>query len=100
MTTSVDRADLKYTDDELRTILALHAIAVSEMAQGLCVFDAEFRIVLFNRRLVEILGISGKLCRVGAHIRALFPERGEQSQSCKSPAGEMWNEIEGQLAQG
>jgi diguanylate cyclase (GGDEF)-like protein len=100
MTTSVDRADRKYTDDELRTILALHAIAVSEMAQGLCVFDAEFRIVLFNRHLVEILGINGKLCRVGAHIRVLFAGRGEQSQPCKSPAGEMWNEIEGQLAQG
>ena len=100
MTPSVDRADCKHTDDELRTILALHAIAVSEMAQGLCVLDAEFRIVLFNRRFVEMLGGSGKLCCLGARARDLFGEPGTQSQSHNSPTGDTWNEIEEQLAQG
>jgi diguanylate cyclase (GGDEF)-like protein len=100
MIAPVDRADGKRTDDELRTILALHAIAISEMAQGLCVLDAEFRIVLFNRRFVAMLGTGGKLCCVGVHASDLFAERGKQSQSCHSPTGEMWNEIEEQLAQG
>jgi diguanylate cyclase (GGDEF)-like protein len=100
MTSSVDRADGKHTDDELRTILALHAIAVSEMAQGLCVLDAEFRVVLFNRRFVEALAISGNLFCVGTHARGLFAERGGQGQSYNSSTGDMWNEIAEQLAQG
>src|ERR1700683_1116802 len=100
MTSFVDRADGKRTDDELRTLLALHAIAVSEMAQGLCTLDAEFRGVLFHRRFIEALGISGNLCCVGTHARALFAGREEQNQACNSPTGDMWNEIAEQLAQG
>jgi hypothetical protein len=36
--------------DGLRALLALHAIALGSLTQGVCLYDAEYRIVLFNRR--------------------------------------------------
>ena len=81
---------------ELQTLLALHAIAVEEMAQGLCVLDADLRVVLFNRRFAAIMGIKRELLRLGAPMRALFAETGAAGQ----PAREMWNEIEGMFAAG
>lgn len=88
------------TVDELHTILALHAIAVSEMAQGLCVLDADLRVVLFNRRFVEMLGISSNLVRVGVPMRVLFAENGKQKNGARSPSAGMWSEIECLLMQG
>lgn len=100
MTASLKRTAGKHTVDELHTILALHAIAVSEMAQGLCVLDAELRIVLFNRRFVEILGIGSKRVRVGVPMRALLAEHETRENSSNSAARGMWSEIEELLAQG
>ncbi len=86
--------------DELHTILALHAIAVSEMAHGLCVLDAELRIVLFNRRFVEILGINRKQVRVGVPMYAVLAACDEQDDpSGPAGAGE-WSEIAALLAKG
>jgi diguanylate cyclase (GGDEF)-like protein len=90
----------KHTADDLRTILALHAIAVNEMAQGLCVLDAEYRIVLFNRRFIEITGISSTHVRLGAPMRALFEQSAKETNSSKSTATETWSEIERRFVRG
>ena len=88
------------SDNELRTILALHAIAVSEMAQGLCLLDVEYRVVLFNRRFAEIIGITPNLVRLGVPVRTLL-EHSENPINSMSPASdEMWSEIGKMLAQG
>ncbi len=100
MTATLKKTAGKYAVDELHTILALHAIAVSEMAQGLCVLDAELRIVLFNRRFVEILGVGSKHVRVGLPMRAVLAACGEQENPSGPAAAGMWNEIEQLLVQG
>jgi diguanylate cyclase (GGDEF)-like protein len=97
MTASFRRADSRYRVDELRTILALHAIAVSEMAQGLCLLDSELRIVLFNRRFVEIVGARPGDIRVGAPIRAIWEPRAKKAKSPAPGSAEMWTEIEQML---
>ena len=100
MTASFEGTAEKHSADELRTILALHAIAVSEMAQGLCVFDAELRIVLFNRHFVEIIGISPNLVRLGVPMRVLFGVNGKEENSFNSTSSEMWTEIKTMFRQG
>ena len=84
----------EHGDNELRTILALHAIAVSEMAQGLCLLDLEYRVVLFNRRFVEILGLSPNLVRLGVSIRTILRDGEKKNNSTSSAYLDMWCEIE------
>jgi diguanylate cyclase (GGDEF)-like protein len=84
----------KHTVEDLRTILALHAIAVDEMAQGLCVLDAEYRIVLFNRRFIEMTGNRSTHVRLGAPMRALFEEKTSDEKFSKPATTEMWSEIQ------
>jgi diguanylate cyclase (GGDEF)-like protein len=100
MTASSKRTAGKHSVDELHTILALHAIAVSEMAQGLCVVDADLRIVLFNRRLGEILGVRSKLLHVGVPLRAVFAADDQGHLIEPAAAAEMWKEVEELIARG
>src|SRR5689334_16428810 len=51
--------------DQLRQLLALHEAALDSMAHGLCVVDAEQRVVLFNARYVEMYGLAPETVRVG-----------------------------------
>jgi diguanylate cyclase (GGDEF)-like protein len=57
---------------DLRTLLALHAIAVGAMSHGLCVLDGDGRVALFNRRLMEIFDLSSETLCVGMSFRALL----------------------------
>ena len=90
----------EHSDGDLRTVLALHAIAVSEMAQGLCVLDAECRIVLFNPQFVETIGIRPDLVRLGVSMRVLFADSGKEENPLHSTPAEMSREIESMLTQG
>ena len=100
MAASVKGSAGEHGDGDLRTVLALHAIAVSKMAQGLCVLDAESRIVLFNRQLVEIIGIRPDLVCLGASMRVLFGDSGNEENPSNSTSAEMSSEIESMFAQG
>ena len=100
MTASVERTAGKYSTNELQTILALHAIAVSEMAQGLCVLDADLRIVLFNRRFAEILQVDSNLVRVGAPLRAVLAADARQEILPDRAGDAMWKDVEDLMAQG
>ena len=50
---------------QLRRLLALHEAALDSMAHGLCVVDAEQRVVLFNARYVEMYNLAPEAVRVG-----------------------------------
>ena len=97
MSASLKSVAAKHTVDELHTMLALHAIAVREMAHGLCVLDADYRIVLFNRRFAEILGVDPALVRLGVSARVLFEQNDSEANSPSSTSTEMWREIEDML---
>ena len=59
-------------DDDFKTLLALHAIAMSGMEHGLCVFDKDLRIVLFNRRCLDILQLPPEAMKLGTSLRAML----------------------------
>ena len=63
--------DAPYTVD-LKTVLALHAIAIDGMAEGLCVLDSELRVVLFNRRLLQVLDLPPNSVKIGASLKSIL----------------------------
>ena len=89
-----------YSAGELRTVLAVHAIAVDGMEQGLCVLDSDLRIVLFNRRFLENVNLPPDRIQIGAPVRDVFrqTENGEEKSSAAS--AEMWRDIERLLSCG
>jgi diguanylate cyclase (GGDEF)-like protein/PAS domain S-box-containing protein len=46
--------------------------ALSNMSQGLCMFDARFRVVVCNRRYREIFGLSAEVVRPGMTIQEIL----------------------------
>jgi diguanylate cyclase (GGDEF)-like protein len=50
---------------QLVATLALHEAALESLAHGVCAFDAAGRIVLLNRRFVEMCNLSPEAVRVG-----------------------------------
>ena len=55
---------------KLESINAQLDIALAQMAQGLCVFDAEQRLVLCNRHYGELFGLPEALIQPGVSMRA------------------------------
>src|ERR1700722_17927894 len=100
MKAAVKEASNKYTDNDLRTMLSLHAIALSEMAQGLCVIDAYFRVVLFNPRFAAIIGVRSDLIHVGASLGVIFNAFDTTKESLCSASAEMWHEIKSMCRRG
>ena len=50
---------------QLRQLVALHEAALDSMTHGLCVVDAEQRVVLFNARYLEMYDLSPETVRIG-----------------------------------
>lgn len=65
---------------QLRTQLDLMQAALDHINQGFSVFDADLRLVAWNRGLWEMLDFPQKLARRGTHLEAFLrvnAERGE-----------------------
>jgi diguanylate cyclase (GGDEF)-like protein/PAS domain S-box-containing protein len=93
-----DSADARHTDT-LKTILALHAIALDGMAEGLCVLDGELRVVLFNRKLTEMLDLPKGSVQIGASLKAILAQVSERASDGAVHGGEMWRDLAHMLAQ-
>ncbi|MBR0717405.1 PAS-domain containing protein [Bradyrhizobium liaoningense] len=50
-------------------LLALSQLALDRMEQGVCVYDADSRVVLFNRRYLELFNMSADVVRLGTGYR-------------------------------
>jgi len=85
-------ADARHTD-VLRTVLALHAIAIDGMAEGVCVLDSELRLALFNRKLVEILDLPRGSVKLGAPLKAVLASAGAEGSAAEAHGAEMWRDI-------
>src|ERR1700757_5527637 len=46
--------------------------ALNNMSQGLCMFDAEARLVVCNRRYIEMYGLSTDVAKPGCALRDLL----------------------------
>ena len=60
---------------QLQTSLLQHQAALGASAQGICVFDAEERLVLSNRRYAEIYRLAPEQIRPGMALREIVELR-------------------------
>ena len=49
--------------------------AINNMAQGLCMFDTEQKLIISNRRYAEIYGLLPEHTRPGTPLRAILEQR-------------------------
>src|SRR5215467_15776830 len=73
-------------------LLALHRAALDAMAHGLCVFDAEWRIALFNRRYLEIFGLSPEVIRPGLSYREMLAHSAARGNLALEAVEGFWHE--------
>lgn len=105
-------ASLKFISDRLRRTLLDAVIAtrdvsllasrfdtaLNNMPHGLCMFDAERRLLVSNRRLTAILGISPDFLRRGVTLRDLLRECVRAGVVLASGADRFRSEIESRLS--
>src|SRR5215467_5404776 len=95
-----DRTPPRYRDaDQLRTLLALHAIALGAVEHGLCLFDAEHRLVLFNHKFIETFDLSPAVVRPGIPLAGLLAHCAERGTWPRAAAAEIEREHRELLAQ-
>ncbi len=68
-----------------QTNLRLDA-ALDNMSQGLCLFDAQNRLEVVNRRFYEIFGLSRDLIEPGAEIQKILDLSKTRNRASKAPA--------------
>jgi diguanylate cyclase (GGDEF)-like protein/PAS domain S-box-containing protein len=78
--------------DGLSALLALHEAALDAMAHGLCVFDAEWRIAVFNRRYLEIFNLSEGVIRPGLSYRDMLAHSAERGNLEPEAVEAFWRE--------
>jgi len=66
---------LKKREAELRTQNARFNTTIDNMAQGLCLFDADQRVVIANRRYAEIYGLALEQVKPGTPLRLILEAR-------------------------
>jgi diguanylate cyclase (GGDEF)-like protein len=71
------RDDLQQGKEELRRQNLLFDTALSNMPNGLCMFDAEQKLVVCNRRYAEMYGIPQELTRPGTDLADILKQRFE-----------------------
>jgi diguanylate cyclase (GGDEF)-like protein len=58
--------------EQLTELLALHEAALATMSHGLCMVDAEQRLVLFNRRYLDMFDLLPEMARPGLPVAELI----------------------------
>jgi diguanylate cyclase (GGDEF)-like protein len=66
---------LTQREEELKRQNSRFDIAVNSMSQGLCLFDADQRIVMANRRYAEIYSLTPEQVRPGTSLREVLEAR-------------------------
>lgn len=97
-TTSADPTFGRDRNDDLRTMLALHAIALGTMSHGLCIFGADDRLVLFNKRFLEIMNLSSDTVRAGMSFRAVLELGVACGRYSRATFNKTWRECQDKLS--
>jgi diguanylate cyclase (GGDEF)-like protein len=69
VSTFEDVSERERAVQELREQHRRFDVALNNMAHGLCMIDADMRIIVCNRRYVEMFGMSHEVVKAGAHMR-------------------------------
>lgn len=84
---------LKERDRDLQTQYTRFDAALNNMSQGLCMVDAQQRLIVCNRRFLELFGLSTALARPGVPVVDLFRAISSSSASgANSAAARGWQE--------
>ena len=67
--------DLQAANAELRAQALRYQTAIDNIAQGVCFFDPEMRLILCNRRYAEIYRLTPEQARPGASLREIIERR-------------------------
>src|SRR3569623_1397554 len=81
-------------------LLALSQLTLDRMEQGVCVYDADNRIVLLNRRYVELFGMSGEIVRPGTCYRDVLAHSAALGNFPASEIDGLYREHVAQIARG
>jgi diguanylate cyclase (GGDEF)-like protein/PAS domain S-box-containing protein len=92
MAKSAERPAESRRADGPSALLALHQAALDAMAHGLCAFDADWRVALFNRRYLEILDLSPDVVRPGLPFRELLAHSSERGNVDPAELEAFWQE--------
>lgn len=71
----VDVTERKRAEDELREQKSRSDTAMNNMSQGVLMFDAEGRLMLYNRRYIEMYNLSSEVVKPGCTLRELIEHR-------------------------
>jgi diguanylate cyclase (GGDEF)-like protein/PAS domain S-box-containing protein len=66
---------LKEREEELKNQNARFNTAINNMAQGLCLFDADQRVVFANRQFAELYGLTAEQVKPGTALREILEAR-------------------------
>ena len=67
-----DMTSFKTSQDQLTTLAYNLETALTNMRQGLCMFDADERLVMSNARVGEMFGVTAEECPVGTSFEDVF----------------------------
>jgi diguanylate cyclase (GGDEF)-like protein len=71
----IDITELKRREDELRAQKLQFEMALTSLAQGLCVFDADERLVMCNEPYLRMYGLSRQNVHPGTPVRDILMQR-------------------------
>ena len=74
---------------QLKELLALHEAALASMSHGLCMVDAEQRLVLFNKRFLEMYDLSPEVARIGVPMADLIAH--SAAREISRPRSSSWS---------
>jgi diguanylate cyclase (GGDEF)-like protein/PAS domain S-box-containing protein len=79
-------------------LIELHQIALDAVTHGLSVFDADQRLVLFNRRFVELFDLTPEVVRPGLTMRGLLEHSAERGNFGGRDFASVWRRRAERLA--
>jgi len=82
---------------EIAILASRFDTALNNMPHGLCMFDADRRVVVTNRRLREVLGIADRGDRKGQTVRELLLDCVEAGVILRSETDQLATDIEARL---
>jgi diguanylate cyclase (GGDEF)-like protein/PAS domain S-box-containing protein len=89
-----DMTAFKAAQDELTTLASNLDTALSNMRQGLCLFDGDERLVMANARAGEMFGVTGEECPEGTPFETILRLGVEKGIGSPPPATLMRDVVE------
>ena len=65
---------IDWSQSEIQTQFERLTVAINNMPQGLCMFDADQKLIVCNRRYAEIYGVEPELAKPGTPLRTILED--------------------------